>query len=253
MSDAIVWSVLCDADHGEQQVILYEAEGEPTKCPSDATHGLVEDATVEINRISQNTVKVQDESTPTGGFFHTTSFRIDVPAVVGTHEFDVSRPINVNLFNMKFHSEVEHAGDSMDVAVRPDTVIGAIGAPVTTGDTVLTVSPTVLEHIKVGFYVNLTDGAKVSHLGRCIEINKETSQITVETAADADFSHASPTYVRIRIHMMYDYLFGTKQVHAIGDETIDASYLPKGTVIRFYYHNSTAEAKKLIVYVVYKY
>jgi hypothetical protein len=161
---------------------------------------------------------------------------------------DVSWDYPVSVFSISYSSTSDHTGDSLEMHIAPNTTIGAIVAPVTTGDTVLYVSPTVLQYINVGYYCNITDGTNYDDLGYVLAIDKTAGTITVKTPAVNGYSPLTPTYVQMTIKAIVNYTFGAPGKFGIGKTIIGSRYVPTGTIVRGVYTNASATTSKSLTF-----
>ena len=189
-------------------------------------------------------VKVVEDNSDDERSFQTVTIGIDVPAASGWHEEDHSFPIDIAVISCDLLISECHVGDTMEVIVAPDTIIGAITQNVEAGQTEIYVQDSVIQHLFRGYYIVITDGQKMANLGRVLQIH--TNSIVVENAPDVDFDMASPTYVMMSIKLFNDWEFPGVGRIDIGDAKIGASLIPANTTIRLRYYNTTGEAKRFI-------
>lgn len=116
----------------------------------------------------------------------------------------------------------------------------------------LTVSPTVIQYLKIGWPVQLTDGVNLDLLGECVEINAGISEISTINCPSHNFS-AYTTYVQMNIVYFDNVIFSGPEVFDIGESTLGSSYLPKGGVIRCSYTNNSGTTKVIRARVQYYY
>lgn len=244
--DWILYRIWCNDDARWEYWILTADDAEPTTCPTNTAHSVNLASVDDIARRANTDVTIVEESVRTGGHFQTTTMRLDAAANTITAA-DMSWPFPVSAYVVSFTGTADHEGDCVNMYVAPDTVVGAIIAPVAATDTVITVSSTVLQHVKVGFLVNITDGVNVDNLGRVLAVDKNLAQITVETAAVNAFSPATPTYVRMTVQYVRDFEIGPPAHHVIGDSKIGATYIPANTIVRVAYENKSPSVAKTII------
>lgn len=244
--DWIKYRIWCVTDARWEYWYLTADDPEPTTCPTNTAHDVNLSSVDEVDRRATNDVTIVEETTRTGGYFQTTTMHLDAVANTTTTA-DMSWPFPVSAYVVSFTSTSVHEGDCVNMYVAPDTVIGAIAAPVAIDDTVLTVTSTVTQNAKIGFLISITDGVNVDQLGRVLGVDKNLSQITVETAATHAFSPASPTYVRMSVQYVRDYEIGPAAHQVIGDSKIGATYIPANTIVRVAYENKSPATAKTII------
>lgn len=213
----------------------------------------------EGNKVSEPvpTVKIAAETVPTQGFYQTTSIVVPITQS-GLNTVDHSWPFPVSLYGATYNVIDGDYGDYIECLVAPDTVVGALTAPTSSGVTVLNVTSTVTDNIAVGFYCNLLDASngQVYELGRVIGKSSVSGTITVEDAPNLTLSPTGPVYVRMEASMVeHQILPHTAHQIDLGRTLKGASAIPAGTIIRFNYFdaNGNSQGKKFIVVLEYFY
>lgn len=185
----------------------------------------------------------EDANQRTQGHYQGRGLKMSIPASTGTYNEDFTFNFPICLMSMEYVPTLAMEGDEFCALVAPETIIGAITADVTASDTVINVSPTVLENIQIGYVVHLDDLTNKDPLGEVLAIDKAAGTITVETGAVNGFAAATPTYVKQTIVMAKDVRINGVARVELGSTKIGGSYLPTGTVIRIEYHNHSGTAK----------
>ena len=193
-------------------------------------------------------VKIAEEDVAAGlttqGHFKAVGLKHSVPSGVGTTSTSTfTFPYPVGLLNMVFTTDANKEQDTFDVHIAPDTTIGNITQDVSVSDTILNVSPTVIQNCRYGSLVTLDDGNNSEALGYIVGIDKVNNTITVENAVTQGFAAATPTYIKQTIEVVKDVeIQGTAAID-IGKTKIGAAFLPAGTPIKFIYKNNQGNAK----------
>lgn len=245
MSDQTVHKYRVHCTQGDGNQVLWGPDT-PTVCPLDAGHS-IDGNIVILDTITNAIVTIKEELVPTQGYYHCQGYERVIPSgnVGDVTTFSHSWPYQISLLNAWFFIDDDQLGDWVDANVAKDTVIGAIGAAVTGGDTTITVSSTVLENVAIGFHVNITDGVNLNDLGRVLDINTTNSTITCETAATNSFSPLSPTYVRLCVPFVNELHFNnTNQRYMIAEKKVGGKGLPPNVPFYVDYHNESGTAKK---------
>jgi len=226
----------------------------PAVCPNNNTHAIDIGITTIIDTVKNAQVSVIEETTPTGGYYMTDCLLIEIPDIpVYNHDF--SYPISINVLDMFFTVNAENIGDNIDVLSAPDTVVGALTANANPSDTVLNVSSTVTDNIKVGFDVDILDAGTGANddLGRVIAVNKASGTITVENPVVNLHNASGPTYVRMTIYRFKNFQFLKEWKYEVGLGKIGSSYLPAGVTVRIRYNNVSGGVKRMPFYLEYLY
>lgn len=251
MTTVYYYRVFCTTDNKYEYVWNTSA---PTTCPVNTEHTINTSTIAVIKEISENIQKIQEEEVPTGGNFRSEChdlFGATGPGVSTNKDFIWPFPITV--LEIKINVEEHHRGDMVGLEVGPDTVIGAITSPITAGATSITVSPTVLQFLMLGYFLSLTDGVNVDRCGRVININKTTATVTFETPTTNSFSHASPTYVRQTVSVLDNFTLGPPWMLSIGDSKIGGAHIPANTTVRTIITNNSNYSKVLNAQIEYLY
>lgn len=209
-------------------------------------------------------VVIKEEDVPTGGRYVVDAYHYDITVTNGgIQTIDMTWNHDIAIAAVQIFMKDENIGDGLNLYNGPDTPIGGILSNVGSGDTVITVSPTVLQHAKIGYLCKiidpvlaaLSDPNSVNDLGSIIAIDKINSTITVTNAATSTFTplagldgEGNPIYTAfmVTIHGIRNFHFAMGGIQVmLGSAKIGASYLPTGTVIRLTYQNNSANVKTL--------
>jgi len=235
--DWVKYRIYCETEAAWVYHIIEDGDPLPTQCPNDTNHTVTAGSLDEIARRQTNEVVVQEESTKTGGHFVAETVTVLADAQATTVHDEVMY-VNTSALSMHYVTSKEHMGDMFSVHVAPDTVVGALTAGVTAGDTVLAVSSTVTDNVFKGpCLISLFDGSQTEDLGRVKAIDKVNGTITIENAASQAFAAATPTYVRMTAVVVRNYEIGQPWEYIIGDSKIGGSYTPEGYIVRTIYTN----------------
>ncbi len=198
---------------------------------------------------SQNeTVVIREETIKTGGMYMATT--VYVTAAFGTTSI-VNKvfPFPVNVLSAIITTKDEHEGDDLEITLAPDIVIGAITSDVSSSDTVITVSSSVIDNISIGIKMKLDDGTNSDNLGWVTAIDKIASTITVDIAATQSFAASTPTQVKMS-HMYIDsYKFGPGCRHEFGNTKIGGAYIPSGKIGEIKYTNNSTSGSDKTLYI----
>jgi len=205
-----------------------------------------------------NIIKVQEESRnpakKTGSNYQARSLDFPMTHAVGTWGYkDFSFPFPIALFSAEWINHTACDGDFFNVDISPDTIVGTITSDVSASDTVLNVSSTVTDNMKVGFRVQVNEGANTDDLGRCIAVDAGAGTITIETAATQAFTAAGPSYVLMSVRMVDNLTLSATSRMELGKDVIGGTYLPANAVIRVGYYPKDTTDKTFSVVIEYKY
>lgn len=216
------------------------SETEPLVCPINNTHTINIDSIVVIDEIASNIMKIREENIPTGENFQCECYNIEYTGGTGVEtSTDFTWPHPINVLELQFVSTDANKGDSIRLVVAPNTIIGVITANVSISDKIINVSSTVLDNVMIGYHLDLFDGANTFDCGRITSVDKVNNQVTVENSLTQSFSASSPTYVRLSVYVVNNYIIGPPQRYVIGEGKIGGSYVPTNTIVRVSITNSS--------------
>ena len=190
-----------------------------------------------------------------------TNFAVNATAgSVTTH--DISWDIDVSLFAFHFGIEDAHKNDKLDCLIAPDldleVIVGAgvtgqrvITSDVTSGDTVINVSPYVIGLLDEGYYLTLKDDlGQESDMSIITSIDDQALTVTLKDAVVNNYSASNNMTMLRNIKMGLDYKIGQKGTFHLGDivknQDInggDGAQIPAGTIVRILYTNTDGGAK----------
>lgn len=233
MSTVYYYKVYCETE----SIYVYKWDTiTPTTCPNNNTHTINNTSISILSSIQKNKVIVSEEDTPTGEHYKSVSYKISAPVGVSNHDYTFPYPVSA--LAISFNTISDNIDDELEVIVGPDITVGSITADVNASDTVITVSSSVIDYIELGFYVQIDDGTNIDDLGVVTSIDKNNLTITVETAATQSFAASTPTYVKMSVKVIDNFIFGPSGRYVLGDSKIGGSYVPTNTVVRVKYINN---------------
>ncbi len=124
MTTIYKWRVYCTTDS------KYEtgwAEAEPTVCFANTAHSIDSQKTVILETREANLVSIREENTPTGGHFCTTTMTVDCSRNM-TQSKTQFWDIPISALAMNFVTSSVHTGDTVDILVGENTIIGVLTA-----------------------------------------------------------------------------------------------------------------------------
>lgn len=241
MTTIYKYRIRCTTDNKFEYVW---AEESPTTCPTNTSHTIDTSKTSIVETKVDESLFIKEETVPTGGHFKTETIVMNINAS-STFEQAYTWAYPISILAVYLVTKSTHEGDNLEITVAPNTIIGGIVSSVSAGDTIITVSDTVIENTNIGYKLYLDDGTNNDDLGYVTSINTITKEITLSTPTTNPFS-TSNTSVRRTVFYAENYEFGPPWEYVIGESKIGASYLPTGVSINVKYTNNTSESKKLI-------
>lgn len=222
---------------------------EPQVCPENNGHSGDTNITYIKDTINQNNVQIIEEDgngdIKTQGFFQVYSQNFDCPGPTGTETVHtLVFPYPVGMINGYMYTDENQRGDFIKIEAGKNTIIGALADVGISGGTNITVTSTVIQNIKIGRTISLTDGTNTTPYIRVDGISGTNSTLTLKDPLPYEFSPLSPTYVRMSIEYCSNVEFGPPGQYTMGTNKIGASIAPSNTEYRITYTNNTNIQKR---------
>lgn len=229
----------------ENDWIYIDTDIEPTLCPNDPSHTITN-----VVKIRQ-TKKILTVDDNAKGRYKTETLEFDIPSgSPGDIHLNTKTFLTDTLvWTVQINVTTDMIGDYLDIIVLYDQPIGIVTAPVNGGSTLIPVNSTVTNVIEYGFEVVLLDTSQsppvTQILGECIEIDKETGTITVETPTSEAFAPGS--IIKVNLFMVHKRRFCLTGIMEFSKKGLKAKPVHANWPIVLRYHNMDGAAKKLCV------
>lgn len=244
MATINLWEVYCTIDEAYKQVWSIS---KPTVCPDNNNHAIsINPGPKIINHISEKKVKIVEEDGVTQGIYKLHGFTRNIPEgnIGNVSSYIHTWKYPITLSNGWFIATAAMEGDRIDCVVAENLTIGVISAPVNSGDSIISVSPTVISHLYKGYDITITDGTNIDKLGEVIDIDSANSAITVDNASLHTYSPFSPTYVKMGVKVIEDFEIPVgKQRYAFAEKKVGGKYIPEYIPVVLKYTNNSGNAK----------
>jgi len=248
------YRLYCETEQLDKFILKYGEEEAPTKCPDDSGHIIASGSVVIVNKVSElqvdATIIEEEPGFITGG--HYKSKNVLITASGGQEEHvSVSWPMGISLLSAQYYTSSGSTGDEVCVCVGKDTVVGVITATLSGGETNIPVNGTVLQYVKRGYNLNITDGVNVDNLGIAVNIND--SSIDVELPVENSYSPTSlTTYVRMTRCLVEkgSPVLGNIRV-PLGNTKVGSSPIPANANMSFHYKNNGEVTRSILVVLEY--
>lgn len=223
----------------------------PTNCPNNNSHNINVDTTTIIESVSSHNVNVLQSSLGfTNQNYQVEGFEIVISAN-STVNKDVSWPFNISIMTMNFQPSEDNIGDIINGFASPNTTIGVITANITQNVSVLNVNSTVLQYIKTGYVVNLTDSIQNINMGLCINIDTINSRITCSISSNTNMGIGS--YVQVSRQIIKNIKFKSNNTIHLANKILNSSSFPANTIARLVYTNNSNIDKTFSFFTEYEY
>jgi hypothetical protein len=240
------YSIRCSS---ENKIVYTWNETSPQVCPNNTNHLIDLNSIKIIDTIIQNSVNIIQSNGQTGNNYRVESKKITIPAN-STLDSDYTWNYPISVMTINWYASTEHIGDVINGFMAPYTTIGVITNNITTGDTLIHVSPDVIIYIKVGYEVNITNEVSNIIMGEVIEIDKINNTLILSIAASENIN--APAYLQMTIHNIYNINLVPCVIN-LAAKHIESSFLPKNTVARLEYTNNSNIEKTFIFLIEYIY
>lgn len=221
----------------------------PTLCPHVHADRTLDTSSITIvETISTKDVTAKEQSE---GYYQAKTFYLDIPAgVTGAMSTKtVSWPVDILLWLTEVYVGLGADSDMFEIIGSPDTIIGVCTAAVTAGDTVISVSPTVIQNISYGLNLNLFDGVNNDAVGVVTNIDANASTITIEIPPTHSF--AIGTYIILNVYVVREHIIYGSDICGyktqFGAKGFKGKPVPANVELKFNYYNNTTTAKVVAI------
>jgi len=220
----------------------------PKICANVNTHDVNPDSVQIIEKLSQTSVTIKEESVPTGGFYRCETFKV-VTIANSTNSVPVKFPFPITLLRGEITTTDAHRGDFVTISF-PKTTIGTITSSVVVGNTEIPVSLTVIQNAKPGFDIYFTDGTSFNtYVGRVVSTNMTTGTMVLSTPLLTPY--AANTIIQITRAFVDNVEFGPGASHEYNSGRSQGSSLPANTAGTFTYKNTHMVDNDLVLKIQY--
>ena len=198
-------------------------------------------------------IKFVEAGDTTQGMYAAQSIIIDVSAGESEKIVDFKWPYDIALMSGTLGVSEDMLGDDFTIDIGPNTLIGALIAPLNVGDTSIYVSETVLSNIKKGFYIGLYNagGDTGTEIAQVIDRDDANSALTLSSPSDVSANIGSPIAMCAKL-IPNLYLHSIDKIE-IGKDLPTGQRIPKNLPVRVHYHNNNSVAKKISFFVEFLY
>lgn len=235
----------------ENKFVFQWGHTPPTKCPNDTNHSIDENSVTIVDSLSRNEVIVSNRDPVTQGYFMAESKTFNISSSSNESVFSFSYPLPVAVYRSIIATSNIHNGDSIDICISPDTIIGINTHEVLNNTNIVKVNSSVINILVPGFHIDITDGVNINKLGRVISIDKNNNEITVENNTTDTFSIGS--YIRLSVHIVKNLKFPHAYIYIIGSSTLGGKPIPSNTPIQLKYYNNNNQEKEFTITFEYTY
>lgn len=224
----------------------------PTTCPENHEHTIDQNMTVITETVSDNAVYITSKSYEgTQGYYMMEGSTTQTEEGMEMHVVDHAYKYPVCIFGLTLHNTPENFNDCIDVILNPDTVIGYLIAPATSGSTTIVVNPTVLQYANLGFHLTISDGVNRHDCDTVVEKNLDNNTVSVNLPLAYDFAPGS--LVLLNLYIVKKYHICVTGRCEIGYGCMSGKTIPANTVVRVVYHNRNKQAKQVAYVYEYTY
>lgn len=230
----------------------------PITCPNNNTHTIDPQSVVIVDTRSSNIVIPGNDESNVQGFFSCQGFTLNVAPGPDTKPQKLTplqqNPYNTRVATITFLPKEENIGDIVSLYSAVDTLCGvittAIGTPGNTGNfgSVISVSPTVIQNVGIGFSIDLFDSQNnvSQNVGQILSIDQVNSTITVSYPITNYFSPGS--YVQFSIPRITNINIGSTNPLTFGLGKNGSSLLPANIASQISYTNNSNTTKTFSFY-----
>lgn len=231
---------LSHIDESDSNILIYFRAELDSKCESTLDDIVENHSNIEAApAITEVKIKEEEYAGMTQGHFQARTLMVEIEGD-GTYSTELDFPYPISLFSSEWLVSDHNVGDGAEFQLAPNTTIGYITAPVEEGDLVIQVSSTVVENIKLGYWVRLNDHEET--IGQVTKVNKE--DLTIEVESGVNVAHTVGTLVKMTIKIVPVWDFTAAGFCSVGENKIGASFIPEGSVLKLVYHARNGNTEK---------
>jgi hypothetical protein len=238
------WQVFCITENKWVYSWLDETQSKPTLCFNNNGHQINTESQQIVDSTQILTVKIEQESVPTGGNYSCQGFIMEIPPN-STNTEVVAWPFPITTSVVNIQETEANLGDTIDAIVNPRTLVGGTTSSTTVGSKTCTVNSTVIKHAQIGYDCHIN----AEHLGRITKIDPVNYTISFEKATTVEHQMGEHFFIELRI--IRDYNLGSGARNALGSGNIGGKYLPFGSVTHVIYTNNSNITKKFMFNIEY--
>jgi hypothetical protein len=240
------YKIYCET---EEVYVSGYGEEAPTKCYNDGAHIINENSVRMIYTIRPNEVVIQDEDIPTKRMLQLIPVKFIDVGFNSTETFEHIFEIQRSVFGFLCITGTDNIKDTVTGTFNEKTPVGILNANSNIGDSVFTVSSTVLDNVFNGLWIILDNGTTSEEVGMIIDVDKLNSTITLNNTAEHAFT-AGITIVKVTYYIFKDLPIGQPGALKVGDEIMSGTTIPLGSKLRVYYTNkSLLKTKTFVIYI----
>jgi hypothetical protein len=192
----------------------------------------------------KKSVEIQEESILTGGNYRSESKKIIIQPNT-TQSYTYVWPYRTSVLEMRFITEEIHRNDILNFYIGRNTVIGVTISDTVIGSNTISVSPTVVQYINLGYMINITNTlGSVMILGDVLNVSGNT--LTVQNNITDVFTAGS--YILMTVQPVRNYIISAPWEYNVGRSKIGSSSIPKNTNLSIEYTNTGTVAKTFVWY-----
>lgn len=233
----------------EGKLVYCWNEKQPGVCPNNTNH-LIDLSSIEIiDTVVQNSVNIIQSSGITGNNYRIESKEIFIPPNTEIID-DSSWEYPIDVMTMNWYGDASNFGDVINGYMAPNTTIGAITSNITSGDTLIHVSSSVLLYIRIGYEINITNGIDNIIMGEIKSIDKVNNTLICTVAAIENIT--APAYIQMTIRNIFN-IYVVPGITNLANKRVTSSSLPANTIARLKYTNNSNIEKKFVFWYEFMY
>ncbi len=230
MSAIYKYKFYCDT---ESAFVYTWSRTEPTVCPNNNTHSVDLSNVSILDTVSSNIVDINQEVIDTGGNYRAQSGVITAGSLETTQQ-TLTWQYTITVMNFSLNTDENADNCKFEAVCAENTIIGALTQNASINDTVLHVSPTVVQNVKIGYKVCLFNGVTQTCVGECVNVGVDT--ITIDSPLVDN--HSAGVYVQMSIIMVKDFHTISNKSHDLAKKTVKGSTIFPGIAMTVRYTNN---------------
>lgn len=220
----------------------------PTTCYIDTSHEINHDSVIELKTITSQSM-ITTDSSPPNSQFQLTTIPFTIPAFTGPNPniniLTKVFPFDMYLWELNITQHPLSIGDTLDICVGPDTIIGYINQPCLSGTNKIHVSPTVITNVLRGSEISISPQKGSSEYpGLITMVDEKNFTITVENNLN-DF-YPIGSLIKISTYPVRNFIFDGGDRMVVGRKGLTAKLIPANIPITVTYTDNTNNSNDAI-------
>jgi hypothetical protein len=214
-------------------------------CFNNNTHTINPNSISIVSTVTENTTVVSTQTPGSGNNGNYRCHRKQLivaagPNVISTQSTSYDYTVGILAFNMDITPS--NIGDSFEIYIMPKTPIGVLTAAAAVGSTVISLPPSVIIYLQIGYQLSFTSSTTglYEEESEIIAMNTTNNTVTLKTGVITGFNVGD--YVGFLVCKFKTYYMAVSGTNTIGNY-LRAAQFPTSTSVQIRYTNFSSNSK----------